>query len=36
VPDIIVRNKPDSKAEGKDPQLKKAVDALLKQIDQKE
>ena len=32
VPDIIVANQPDSKANGDDPQLKKAVDELLKQI----
>lgn len=35
IPDIIVDNKPDSKAEGEDPQLKRAVDELLKQIDRK-
>jgi Tol biopolymer transport system component len=33
VPDIIVNNPPDSKAENKDPQLKRAVDELLKQIE---
>jgi C-terminal processing protease CtpA/Prc len=33
VPDIVVDNEPDSKAEGRDEQLKKAVDELLKQID---
>jgi len=36
VPDIIIDNSPDSKAENKDPQLKKAVNELLKQIDRKE
>jgi tricorn protease len=35
VPDIIVHNEPDSKAKGEDPQLKRAVDELLKEIDQK-
>jgi len=34
VPDIIVDNAPDSKANGEDPQLKKAVDVLLEEIDQ--
>ncbi len=33
VPDIIIDNSPDSKANNKDEQLKKAVDELLKQID---
>ena len=33
VPDIIEYNEPDSKAEGNDPQLKKAVEELLNQID---
>ncbi len=33
VPDVIVRNAPDSKANGDDPQLRKAVDVLLSQID---
>ena len=33
VPDIIVDNAPDSKANGEDPQLKKAVEELLKEID---
>ncbi|MEN0003285.1 MAG: S41 family peptidase [Bacteroidota bacterium] len=32
VPDIILDNAPDSKAKGQDPQLKKAVNTLLKQI----
>jgi Tol biopolymer transport system component/C-terminal processing protease CtpA/Prc len=32
VPDVIVENAPDSKAKGKDEQLKKAVDILLQQI----
>lgn len=36
VPDIIVHNDPDSKAEGKDEQLKKAVEKLLEQIDSQE
>ena len=35
VPDVIVDNAPDSKAKGEDPQLKKAVDVLLNQIDGK-
>jgi C-terminal processing protease CtpA/Prc len=35
VPDIIIDNKPDSKAENRDEQLKKAVNVLLKQIDEK-
>ncbi|MFP4047379.1 MAG: S41 family peptidase, partial [Bacteroidales bacterium] len=34
VPDIIIDNKPDSKAEGRDEQLKRAVDELLKQINE--
>jgi hypothetical protein len=33
VPDVIINNAPDSKAKGEDPQLKRAVDELLKQID---
>ncbi|MCF8242274.1 MAG: DPP IV N-terminal domain-containing protein [Melioribacteraceae bacterium] len=33
VPDIEVLNSPDSKAKGKDEQLKRAVEELLKQID---
>lgn len=33
VPDIIVDNKPDSKIKNEDPQLKTAVEELLKQID---
>ena len=33
VPDIILNNRPDSKAEGRDKQLKRAVDELLKQIE---
>lgn len=33
VPDIEVFNAPDSKANGNDPQLKRAVDELLKQIE---
>ena len=32
VPDIIVSNNPDDKAKGKDTQLKKAVDELLKDL----
>ena len=35
VPDVIVDNAPDSKAKGEDPQLRKAVDVLLGQIDEK-
>lgn len=35
VPDVIVDNNPDSKIKGEDPQLKKAVDELLKQINSK-
>ncbi len=34
VPDIIIQNAPDSKARGEDPQLKAAVDELLRQLDQ--
>ena len=33
VPDILVDNLPDSKAKGEDPQLQKAVEVLLSQID---
>ncbi|MEJ2584320.1 MAG: S41 family peptidase [Robiginitalea sp.] len=33
VPDIIVDNAPDSKANGEDPQLKRAVEELLNQIE---
>jgi len=33
VPDIIINNRPDSKAEGRDEQLKRAVEELLEQID---
>ena len=36
VPDIIVRETPGNKAKGKDDQLKKAVEVLLDQIDQKD
>lgn len=32
VPDVIVDNAPDSKANGEDPQLKKAVEVLLEQL----
>ncbi|RMG17167.1 MAG: peptidase S41, partial [Bacteroidetes bacterium] len=35
VPDIVVENAPDSKAKGEDPQLKRAVEELLNQIDGK-
>ena len=35
IPDIEVFNAPDSKARGEDPQLQKAVEELLSQIDQK-
>lgn len=35
VPDIIVENSPAAKANGRDEQLKAAVDELLKQIDKK-
>lgn len=31
-PDIIVKNEPDSKAKGEDPQLKRAVEELLKDL----
>ncbi len=34
VPDVIVDNEPDSKAKGEDPQLKRAVEVLLGQIDE--
>lgn len=34
VPDVIIDNAPDSKAKGEDPQLKKAVEVLLGQIDE--
>ena len=33
VPDILINNSPDSKAEGRDEQLKRAVDELLNQIE---
>ncbi len=33
VPDVLVDNAPDSKARGEDPQLRKAVEVLLGQID---
>ncbi|MFW5705568.1 MAG: S41 family peptidase, partial [Bacteroidota bacterium] len=33
VPDIILDNPPDSKANNRDEQLKRAVDELLRQID---
>jgi C-terminal processing protease CtpA/Prc len=33
VPAVVVENPPDSKAKGEDPQLKKAVEILLEQID---
>ncbi|MDZ7715479.1 MAG: S41 family peptidase [Balneolaceae bacterium] len=33
-PDVQVNNAPDSKAKGEDPQLKKAVEVLLEQIEQ--
>jgi Tol biopolymer transport system component/C-terminal processing protease CtpA/Prc len=33
VPDVLIDNEPDSKARGEDPQLKKAVEVLLEQID---
>jgi len=33
VPDIIVSNNPDDKAKGKDTQLKRAVDELLKELE---
>ncbi len=35
VPDIVVYNSPDGRAKGKDEQLERAVDELLKQIDKK-
>ncbi len=35
VPDFIVSNQPDSKADGEDPQLRKAVEVLLDQLDNK-
>lgn len=35
VPDVLVDNQPGDKAAGEDPQLKKAVETLLGQIDQK-
>ena len=35
VPDIIVNNPPDAKANGIDPQLKKAVDELMKGINKR-
>jgi len=36
VPDIEVYNRPDSKAKGEDPQLRRAVSELLSQIDAKQ
>ncbi|ARA94183.1 MAG: peptidase S41 [Bacteroidetes bacterium] len=33
VPDVIVENPPDAKARGEDPQLRAAVETLLRQID---
>lgn len=33
VPDVMIDNAPDSKADGDDPQLEKAVEVLLEQID---
>ncbi|SMO82265.1 S41 family peptidase [Gracilimonas mengyeensis] len=33
VPDVMINNEPDSKAKGEDPQLKKAVEVLLEEID---
>ncbi len=33
VPDVIINNQPDSKAKGEDPQLKRAVEVLLEEID---
>ncbi|MCG8373217.1 MAG: S41 family peptidase [Balneolales bacterium] len=33
VPDVIINNRPDSKAKGEDPQLRRAVEVLLEQID---
>jgi tricorn protease len=35
VPDIVVYNTPNAKANGRDEQLKRAVDELIKQIDSK-
>lgn len=35
IPDIIIDNAPDSKSKGEDPQLRAAVNELLKQIDSK-
>ena len=35
VPDIIVNNSLDAKAKNRDEQLKRSVDELLKQIDNK-
>lgn len=35
VPDVIIRNQPDSKAKGEDPQLRKAIEILLDQLDKK-
>ena len=32
MPDIVVHNNPDDKAKGKDTQLKRAVDELLKDL----
>jgi C-terminal processing protease CtpA/Prc len=34
VPDILIHNRPDSKADGRDEQLKRAVDELLNQIEE--
>jgi Tol biopolymer transport system component/C-terminal processing protease CtpA/Prc len=34
VPDVIIDNEPDSKAKGEDPQLRRAVEVLLGQIDE--
>ena len=34
VPDVIVNYPPDAKGSGEDPQLKKAVEVLLGQIDE--
>ncbi|MGM0497824.1 MAG: S41 family peptidase, partial [Bacteroidota bacterium] len=36
VPDILIDNQPDSKAKNEDPQLKKAVNELLEQIEDNE
>ena len=36
VPDVLVENNPDDKAKNVDTQLKKAVEVLLKQIDEKQ